>query len=162
MKRVLRHPIVSLFVALVWLGLHSSIAPIHLAGAALLAWLLPLALGPLLRDPVRVARPWLAVRLALVVVWDIVVANLAVARLVLGPMARLRPAFVEVPLDTRHPDALALLASIVTITPGTVLADLDEDRARLLLHVLHLEDGPRLVATIKRRYEAPLKEIFGC
>jgi multicomponent K+:H+ antiporter subunit E len=162
MKRLLPHPIVSFFIAVVWLGLHSSVAPIHLAGASLLAVALPLLLDRLLRDPVRVERPWVAVRLALVVLWDIVVANVAVARLVLGPMARLRPAFVEVPLDTRHPDAVALLASIITITPGAVSADVDQPRTRILLHVLDLDDEATLVAMIKRRYEAPLKEIFGC
>lgn len=162
MRRLLPHPIVSFFVAAVWLGLQSSVAPIDLAGAALLAVLLPLGLDRLLRDPVRVARPWVAARLALVVAWDIVVANFAVARRVLGPMARLRPGFVEVPLDTSHPDAVALLAAIITIAPGSVSIGVDEARARLLVHVLDLDDGPALVATIKRRYEAPLKEIFGC
>jgi len=162
MKRLLPHPIVSFFVAVVWLGLHSSVAPIHLAGASLLAVALPLLLDRLLHDPVRVERPWVAVRLALLVLWDIVVANVAVARLVLGPMARLRPAFVEVPLDISHPDAVALLASIVTITPGAVSADVDEARTRILVHVLDLDDEATLVAMIKRRYEAPLKEIFGC
>lgn len=162
MKRVLPHPIVSFFVAVVWLVLHSSVAPIHLAGAVLLAVVLPLALDRLLRDPIWVARPWVAARLAFVVLWDVVVANIVVARRVLGPMARLRPGFVEVPLDTSHPDAIALLASIVTITPGTVSADIDVGRARLLIHVLDLGDEPALVAMIKRRYEAPLKEIFGC
>jgi multicomponent K+:H+ antiporter subunit E len=161
-KRVLPHPIVSFFVALVWLGLHSSLAPLDLAGAALLAVLVPLALDRLLRDPVHVARPWIAVRLALVVLRDVVVANFAVARRVLGPMARLRPGFVEVPLDTSHPDAIALLAAIITIAPGSVSIDVDESHTRLLVHVLDLDDGPALVATIKRRYEAPLKEIFGC
>jgi multicomponent K+:H+ antiporter subunit E len=159
---LLPHPIVSFFVAAVWVGLHSSLAPIHLFGALLFALVLPLVLDPLLRDPVRVARPWAALRLGLVVLWDIVAANVAVARLVLGPMARLRPGFVSVPLDTRHPDAIALLASIVTITPGTVSAGLDDPPTHLLVHVLDLDDGPALVATIKRRYEAPLKEIFGC
>ena len=162
MKRLLPHPIVSFLIAAAWLALHSSLAPIHLAGAALLAVALPLLLDQLLQDRVQVARPWVAVRLALVVLWDIVVANVVVARLVLGPMARLRPAFVEVPLDTRHPDAVALLASIITISPGAVSADVDPPRTRILLHVLDLDDEAALVAMIKRRYEAPLKEIFGC
>jgi multicomponent K+:H+ antiporter subunit E len=161
-SRFLPHPIASGFVAAVWLALNSSLAPIHLIAAAALAVALPLALGRLLDDPVRVPRPWTAVRLTLVVLWDIVVANLAVARRILGPIGRLRPAFVVVPLDTAHPDAVALLASIVTMTPGTVAAEIDEAGNRLVVHVLDLEDPAALVAEIKRRYERPLKEIFGC
>ncbi len=162
MKRLLPHPIVSFFIALVWLALHASAAPVDLAAAAIAALVLPIALGGLLEDTVRIRRPGVAVRLALVVLCDVVVANLKVARRVLGPLARLRPALVEVPLDTSHPDAVALLASIITMTPGTVAADVDDARTRILVHVLDLDDAPALVAEIKRRYEAPLKEIFGC
>jgi multicomponent K+:H+ antiporter subunit E len=159
--RLLPHPIASCFIAAVWLALNSSLAPLHLIAAAVFAVALPLGLGDLLDDPVRVHKPWAAVRLALVVAWDVVTANLAVARRVLGPLARLRPAFVEVPLDTTHPDAVALLASIITITPGTMAAEVDEARARIVVHVLDLDDPAALVAGIKRRYERPLNEIFG-
>lgn len=162
MKRLLPHPIASFFVLAVWLCLYSSLAPADVAGGALLAVLLPLLLDPFLRDPVGLHRPWVAARLAAVVLWDVVAANIAVARRVLGPLSRLRPGFVEVPLDTTHPDAVALLASLITMTPGTVAADIDEARTRILVHVLDLTDPAELVAQIKQRYERPLKEIFGC
>ena len=160
MKRWLPHPIESGLVLTVWLGLHSSLAPIHLAGGGLLAVLVPRLLHRSLAGASRPRRPWVAIRLAAVVLWDIVTANVAVARRVLGPMSRLRPGFIEVPLDLAHPDAVALLASIIAITPGTVVADIDE--ARILVHVLDLADPNALVSEIKHRYERPLKEIFGC
>jgi multicomponent K+:H+ antiporter subunit E len=160
-RRWLPHPIASGFVLLVWLGLYSSLAPIYLATGVLLAVSIPAILKRALDDPVTVRRPGVALRLAGVVLWDIVVANLAVARRVLGPLARLRPGFIEVPLDLAHPDAVALLASIIAITPGTVVAD-DAARTRILVHVLDLDDAGRLVAEIKHRYERPLKEIFRC
>ena len=55
---------------------------------------------------------------------------------------------------------LAVLAMIVTATPGTAWAELAADRSVLLLHVLSLEDEAEVVATIKERYERPLMEIF--
>ena len=162
MTRWLPHPIASLFVLVVWLGLHSSLAPLYVVSGVLLAVLMPMLLSRALDDPVKIRRPGVALRLAAVVLWDIVVANLAVARRVLGPFGRLRPGFIEVPLDLAHPDAVALLASIIAITPGTVVADVDDARTRILVHVLDLDDPRQLVAEIKHRYERPLKEIFGC
>ena len=162
MKRWVGHPIASFFVLLVWLGLHSSLAPLHVVSGVVLAVVVPMVLARALGDPVRIRRPGVALRLAAVVLWDIIVANVAVARRVLGPLARLEPGFIEVPLDLAHPDAVALLASIIAITPGTVVADVDDARASILVHVLDLQDPEQLVAEIKRRYERPLKEIFGC
>ena len=93
---------------------------------------------------------------------DILVANMAVAKLILGKPERLRPAFVEVPLDTDNEFVITVLASVVSLTPGTVSADISADRRTLLVHGLDVEDRAALVASIKQRYEAPLKEIFGC
>jgi multicomponent K+:H+ antiporter subunit E len=161
-RRWLPHPIASFFVLIVWLGLHSSVAALHLVSGLLLAVVIPRLLSRALDDPVMIRRPRVALGLAAVVLWDIVVANLAVARRVLGPLARLKPGFIEVPIGLRHPDAVALLASIIAITPGTVVADIDDERTRILVHVLDLDDPARLIAEIKERYERPLKEIFGC
>lgn len=162
MTRWLPHPIASFFVLVVWLALHSRLAPLYLVSGASLAMVIPLLLNRALDDPVTIRRPGVVLRLGAVVVWDIIVANLAVARRVLGPLARLKPGFIEVPLDLGHPDAVALLAGIIAITPGTVVVDIDNGRTRILVHVLDLGDPMDLVAEIKHRYERPLKEIFGC
>jgi multicomponent K+:H+ antiporter subunit E len=160
--RLLPHPWLSAALFVASLMLWGSLGPLQLAGNVLLAVAIPLVLIPLDAPQVALARPAAAVRLSLVVLWDIVVANVAVARLILGPIGRLRPAFVEVPLDTPHPHVATLLAMIVTMTPGTVSSDIDEARTRLLVHVLDTRDAAGLVAVIKTRYERPLKEIFGC
>lgn len=162
MRRVLPHPWISLVLFLTWPALVSSVAPIHLLGAAALAVAVPLAVNPFLESPVRLQRPLAIVPLALIVARDVIVANIAVARLILGPTRRLRPMFLEVPLDTRHPQAIAFLASIITMTPGTVSCDIDEARSHILVHALDAEDPARIVADIKARYERRLMEIFGC
>jgi len=102
----------------------------------------------------------LALRLVGVVLRDIVVANITVARLVLGPVARLQPAWITVPLTLTHPTAIALLASIITTTPGTVSCAIDEERHFIWVHALHCTDPAGMVADIQARYEQPLMAIF--
>ena len=162
MSRLLPHRWLSLALFAASLMLWGGLGPLQIAGSVLLAVGIPLVLAPLDAPRVALARPAVAVQLTLVVLWDIVLANIAVARLILGPMGRLRPAFVEVPLDTPHPHVATLLAMIVTMTPGTVSADIDDRRTRLLVHVLDSGDAAGVAAAIKARYERPLKEIFGC
>jgi multicomponent K+:H+ antiporter subunit E len=99
-------------------------------------------------------------RLLGVVLLDIVIANLRVARLILGPRARLRPAFFVVPVALRDPYPVTLLASIISLTPGTVSADLSADGRALLVHGLDVDDVPGTVSRIRARYERPLMEIF--
>ena len=161
-KRLLPQPFMSLAILALWLAL----APAPSVGAALVGSVLALAIPRVtLRfwpGHPRLARPGLAVVLALRVSGDILVANWQVARLVLGPVARLTPDFAEIPLDIDEPFAATILASIVSLTPGTVSIDIDREHKLLLLHALDVKDKAALIATIKTRYEAPLKEILQC
>ncbi len=109
----------------------------------------------------RYRRPLTVFKLAAVVLLDIVRSNLAVAAIVVRPGTRGRVAgFVDIPLDTRHPMALAALACIITATPGTTWAKYDSLANVVTIHVLDLVDGPAWVRTIKNRYVAKLKEVF--
>ncbi|MBP0049975.1 Na+/H+ antiporter subunit E [Marinobacterium sp. AK62] len=155
-------PLHSLLLFIVWLLLNNTVAPGHLVLGAFLALTIPLLCAPLKTRQPKVLRPLLALRYIFRVLGDIVVANVEVAILVLGPMRKLQPAFVAVPLDLSGDLPITLLASTVSLTPGTVSAEVSEDRKWLYIHALHMTDEQGLIATVKSRYEAPLKEIFGC
>lgn len=160
--RLLPQPILSLVIVALWLGLAGSVS----IGQVLLGTVLGIVLPRLTRsfwpDPPRLARPVSAVRLVATVLFDIVVANWQVAKRVLGPLDRLHPRFVEVPLDLEDDFIATILGGIVTMTPGTVSVDIDRERRLLLVHALDAEDPEDLIRTIKARYEAPLKEVFQC
>lgn len=160
MKRWLPAPILTASLWATWLLLNNTLDPAQAVLGAVLALAIPLYTDRLWPERPRPRRPGLVLRLGLRVVWDIVLSNLDVARRVLGPQARLRPGFVWLPLTVRDPYAIATLAGIITLTPGTLSAELSPDRRHLLIHALHLEDPEALMADIKARYEAPLLEIF--
>lgn len=160
MKRWLPSPLLSLAVFVAWLLLVATVEPAHLLLAALLAVLLPLSVRRLREEHARMRRPGVAMKLALVVLWDIVLSNIEVARRILGRESRIHPGFVWIPLDIRNPHGIAALAGIITMTPGTLSAELSPDRRHLLVHCFHLEDAAATIAQIKARYETPLREVF--
>jgi multicomponent K+:H+ antiporter subunit E len=55
-----------------------------------------------------------------------------------------------------------MLASTISLTPGTVSIEITTDQQTLYVHALHVRDEAKLVDRIKHRYEKPLKEIFEC
>jgi multicomponent K+:H+ antiporter subunit E len=156
----LPHPVLSLVLAVAWLLLQQSLALPQLLAAAALALAIPWLADGFLGPGTRVAAPATMLKLLAVVLWDIVVSNLSVARLALWPTARPQPAWVELPLQATHPTAVALLATIITMTPGTVSCVVDETRRRILIHALDCGDEAALRAQIHARYEQPLRRIF--
>jgi len=161
MTKLCPFPMLSMALAGTWLMLAGFSLP-HLVLGSLFAIVIPFAIAPLLGVLPGVRSVTGAMRLAGHVVWDIVIANITVARLVLGPVSRLRPAFVKVPLTATHPYAISLFTSMISITPGSIPLALSPDARTLLVHVLHLEDEQAFVSKIKERYERPLMEILEC
>lgn len=166
-------PYRSLLLFVVWLLLNNSVSVGHIVLAVILAIVIPLATWPFRTKQPLILKPGLALRHFMLVLYDIITANVQVGILILGPNKKLNPGFVKVPLDLKHSMPITLLASTVSLTPGTVSAEVypwadsleegkEPEERFLLIHVLNLEDEQALINTIKQRYEAPLKEIFQC
>ena len=160
MRRWLPAPLMSAVLLVVWLLLNNTVAVGHVVLGTVLAWAIPLLTAGLTGGHPRVRRPLAIARLALAVLRDIVVSNLEVARRVLGPEEAIRPGWLRVPLDLADPHAITTLAGIITMTPGTLTADIAPDGRHLVVHAFHVTDPEAMVRAIKARYEAPLREIF--
>jgi multicomponent K+:H+ antiporter subunit E len=160
MRRFLPSLPLSLAVLALWLLLVADFSAGQLALGLVLAIALPLAAGVLQPERAHVRRTRAVFVLLARVLWDIVLSNIEVARRILGPERALTPTFVWLPLELTNLHGITALASIITLTPGTVSAELSDDRRHLLVHCFNLDDAEQLVATIKARYETPLKEIF--
>ena len=160
MRRLLPHPVLTPTLAGVWCLLNNSIEPGHILLGLLLGWLIPILSIRFWPEPVRINKPLSLLRYLMVLLADIVTANFIVARLILGNPDKLKPAFIEYPLDLTSDLAISLLANSITLTPGTLSAQLSPDHKFLLIHALNETEPDVLITTIKQRYEVLLKEIF--
>ncbi|MFT4020193.1 MAG: Na+/H+ antiporter subunit E [Acinetobacter sp.] len=158
-NKCLPHPFVSVIVGLSWLMLSHSLAASDIVLAVVLAWFLPYVLQRFIPNTPNIQ--WFpALKLFLIVLWDIIVSNFVVAKLVLGSQENLQPKWFRIPLDTNHEQVNSLLAMIITTTPGTVSAGIDQERGDILVHALKSDDIDQDIKQIKHRYEAALIQIF--
>jgi multicomponent K+:H+ antiporter subunit E len=161
-RRWLAHPWLSAVIAASWLLLQGSLAPVHWIWAAVMGLVLPWLAHDFIDTPAGRVRPGRTLaRLMAHVLWDIVAANLTVARIVLDPRRQPQPAWLRVPYSIEDPRGVVLLATIITMTPGTVSCVVDEQRQEIVVHALDAADPQAVVQEIVDRYERPLKEIFG-
>lgn len=161
MKRWLPYPLLSFWLLVMWLLLNRTLAPGQVLLGAALGLGGALALAELQAPEGRVRRVTAIAELFWLVFVDVVRSNIAVARLVVYQRARKRVAgFVQMPLRMRHSGALAVLACILTATPGTSWARFDRSRNVLTIHVFDLIDEDAWMHRFKQRYERRLMEIF--
>lgn len=160
LRKLFPHPILTLTLWLVWLLLNNSFSAGHMVLGFILATAIPLLTSRFWPETVCIRKPVTLAIFTGVVLWDIMVANIIVAKLILGRKDKLQPGFVTINLDIEHPLGISLLANTISLTPGTVSCDLSMDRRQLLVHGLHIEDQQATINEIKQRYEKPLMEVF--
>jgi multicomponent K+:H+ antiporter subunit E len=160
MSRVLPYPVLTAALLLMWMLLTAFTPGQFLLGGAV-AVAASRAMAALQPSKPRLRRWQLIPRLVGIVMLDILQSNVAVAGLILRGSGRERTSgFVAIPLDLRDRTGLAVLACIVTSTPGTAWVEYAHDANVLLIHVLDLVDEEEWIALIKDRYESLLMEIF--
>ena len=106
-------------------------------------------------------RVWAAVSLLGAFLYDLVAASLAVARIVLTPRGRHRPAIVAVPVDARTDWGVALFAYLVSATPGSTCLHVADDRRTLFVHFLDAPDVRARAADVKALYERRILQMEG-
>jgi multicomponent Na+:H+ antiporter subunit E len=153
--------LLNLLLAIAWVALTGDFSAANaLAGVVIglaLMWVLDLG-GGRGGYPVRVLR---AVRFALFFAWEMLLANLRVAWLVIHPRPHLRPAIVALPLDVASDAAIQLFAATITLTPGTLSIDLSSDRRTLYVHVAHVgDDVDAFVRDTKASFERRIREML--
>ncbi|RTE86647.1 MULTISPECIES: Na+/H+ antiporter subunit E [Gammaproteobacteria] len=160
-KRIIPHPVLSLLMLITWMVLN-SFSPGHFLLGTFLALLIPYLVQDFWPNAVKVHKPLHLIWYIIKVTGDIMVANFVVAKQILGPSDKLNAAFFDIPLEIENDFTISVLAGTISLTPGTVSADLSPDRKRLIVHALNVNDIEAEINLIKQRYEQPLKEIFEC
>jgi len=160
MKRLLPHPIMTLCLLILWLVLHQSAGLGHILLGSVIAVLVSLAASAVITDKVTVKRPWKFVQLMALAGVDIVRSNIAVMSVLFSPRPKPTAGFIEMRLELKDPFGLAILAVLLTATPGSAWLEYDRARSTVLIHVFDLVDADAWVETVKTRYETLLLEIF--
>ena len=152
-------PYLSLILFLTWQFLSDGVSGASVVLGLVLAWMIPQLTRGFWPDPPVFARPWKLPPYLVIVLYDILVASISVTRLILSGREP-KPMLVSYPLELTHPLAISMLASTISLTPGTVSADVSDDRTLLLIHALDADSDDEVINAIRTRYEARLKEMF--
>lgn len=155
-------PLMIAGLALVWATITGNFTALNLALGAGVGAITALVLRNWLARPLALRRLRRITSLALLFLWELIVSAVRVASIVVRPnlKASLRPAIVAFPLSVKSDAEIALLANLITLTPGTLSVDVADDRSVLYVHVLDLVSRDQLIAEIAGGFERKVQEVF--
>lgn len=80
-----------------------------------------------------------------ILVREVWMSAVTVARLVLGPLDRLRSGFLAIPMDAASEVEITSLANSITLTPGTITVHVDPTRKTIVIHAIDIGQDPEAV-----------------
>lgn len=161
LRRLIPHPSLTAFLILFWLVLANKWTFGSLVLAVILGLAIPIFTAPWWPGRPRLRSPLGLVEYTVIVLYDVVISSFQVAWIILFRHPdKIQSAFIPIPLTLNSPEAVALLAGTITMTPGTLTAEISADGRQLLIHSLHAPDPDAIRDGILSRYEARLKRIF--
>jgi multicomponent Na+:H+ antiporter subunit E len=95
-------------------------------------------------------------------IWECIKANIDVAYRVAHPDLPINPGIVKVKATLKSDTALTFLANSITLTPGTMSVDIDEENGFLYIHWIDVKDKDiqRTTEIIVKKFEDILRRIF--
>lgn len=92
--------------------------------------------------------------------WEMIKANVQVAYDVMTPKYFMRPGIVKYPLDAKTEMEINLLSTMISLTPGTLILDISEDKKTMFIHVMYLDEPEKFVRDTKKGLERRLLEAI--
>jgi multicomponent Na+:H+ antiporter subunit E len=139
--------LLNLFLALGWAVITGAYGAGNLLLGFGIGYLSLLAVRPIFADGAYFRKLWQGIGLGLFFFYDLVVSSLRVVHDVITPPLYSRPGIIALPLDVETDAEILLLASLITLTPGTLSLDVSEDRKTLFIHAMFIDDD---IETLKR------------
>lgn len=151
---------VNLVLALIWMFAGGDVSLTAFTVGFVLGYAVLALLQPLLGHTTYFSKLPRLIGLAAFVLYELVLSSLRIAWDVVTPRAFRTPGIVAVPLDAETDLEIAVVANLVTLTPGTLSLEVIESPRTLYVHSMFAHDPAEVRATIKKRFEAPVLELL--
>ena len=150
----------NIFLAIGWASLIGSFSLGSLATGFVVGYVALWVARPLFGENTYFLRVYRVIRLAALFLYELLVSSLRVAWDVVTPAHLSKPGIIAMPLDAKGDTEILLVASLISLTPGTLSLDVSPDRKTLYVHGMFVEDPEALKQELKQGMERSVIEAM--
>lgn len=151
--------LLNIVIALIWMFLSNSFSGVDFIVGYVIGIFILFVLRRFLRFDFYFRRVWAIVKLIVLFVKELFLANIDVIKIVLSPKMNIQSGIVAVPTKLKSEWELTLLASLITLTPGTLSMDFSDDNKYIYIHALHVPNKEEMIRQIHQTFERAIMEV---
>ncbi|UIN45406.1 Na+/H+ antiporter subunit E [Bacillus licheniformis] len=102
---------------------------------------------------------WAIVKLLFIFIKELVLANVSVLKTILSPRLKNKPGIFAFKTELKADWEITTLANLISLTPGTLVVDISDDRSILYIHAVDIDDAEKAISDIRVSFEEAIKEV---
>ncbi len=151
--------VVNLFISFMWMFLSEDYTfPTFLFGYIIGAALLFL-LNRFFSTRFYLYPIYRIIILFLIFIRELILSNISIVKLVYSREPDFEPGIFEMPIEVTKDWEITLLANLITLTPGTLTVAISDDKKRLFIHAMDIDDKEQSIHEIKNTFEKAILEV---
>ncbi|NJM33543.1 MAG: Na+/H+ antiporter subunit E [Rhodomicrobium sp.] len=141
--------LINLAIAAGWAAFQASWSLLTLLSGFALGFLALSAVNRVTGDGTYFLRGWRVLKLAGFFIYELLLSSFRVTWDIVTPAHRSKPGIVAMPLSAKTDAEILVIASLISLTPGTLSLDVSEDRKTLYVHGMFVDDPDQLCEDLR-------------
>lgn len=151
--------LLNVLLALIWVFLKNSYTGVDFLIGYIVGLLILFVLRRFLQFDFYFRRVYACFKLFLLFSVELIKANWDLIKIVLSPKMNIKPGIIAVPTELKRDWEVTLLATLITLTPGTLSMDFSDDNKTLYIHSIHVPDKEAMIKQIQDTFEKAIMEV---
>ena len=150
---------INLLIAFMWMFLGESYSVAGFVTGYIVGIALLFLLRRFLKGPFYLWRGYKILVLALIFIKELILSNFEITKLVYARRLDINPGIFTLETELKTDWEITLLATLITLTPGTVTMAVSPDKKELYIHAMDIVDMKDAVHAIKDSFEKHIMEV---
>ncbi|WP_449537409.1 Na+/H+ antiporter subunit E [Ferdinandcohnia sp. Marseille-Q9671] len=151
--------VLNLFIAVTWMFISNAYDFGAFFGGYLIGLFLIFILRRYFPQRFYLNNVWAVIKLILIFFRELILSNYAIMKVVVKPRLDIKPGIFALPTELEKDWEIMVLANLITLTPGTLVVDISDDRKLLYIHAMDLPDADEAIDSIKNTFEKAIMEV---
>ncbi|WP_453994168.1 Na+/H+ antiporter subunit E [Bacillus nitroreducens] len=151
--------VLNIFIAFAWMFIANSYDFGSFFGGFLIGLLLIFVLRRSFSHRFYLHNVWAVIKLIFIFFRELILSNYAIMKVVVKPKLDIKPGIFALPIELEKDWEILTLSNLITLTPGTLVMDISDDKKLLYIHSMDLQDVDAAISSIKNTFEKAIMEV---
>lgn len=151
--------LLNIFLAFIWMFFNVSYDPITFFVGYFFGLAIVFSFRRFFQTRFYLWRVLAVLNLTFIFIRELILSNISVLKVILKPKLDIKPGIFALPTVLEKDWEITILASLITLTPGTLVIDVSDDNKILYIHAIDIDDAEDAISSIKGSFEKAIMEV---